>query len=59
MDTKEKAVLNAMTQEGKPMRPGDIAEKAAMDKEEVSRILAKLRKEGKISSPKRCFYAPA
>ncbi|OPY88175.1 MAG: hypothetical protein A4E72_01371 [Syntrophus sp. PtaU1.Bin208] len=58
MESKEKAVLDAMTNEGKPMRPGDIAKKAEMDKGEVSKIIEKLKKEGKISSPKRCFYAP-
>jgi hypothetical protein len=29
-----------------------------MDKDEVSKIIDKLKKEGKVSSPKRCFYAP-
>ena len=42
-----------------PLRPGEIAEKAAMDKAEVTKIIDKLKKEGKVSSPKRCFYAPA
>lgn len=59
MDAKEKAVLDAMKKEGKPMRPGDIARKTAMDKDEVSKIIDKLKKEGKVASPKRCFYAPA
>jgi len=58
MDAKEKSVLEAMKKEGKPMRPGDIAKKAEMDKDEVSKIIDKLKKEGKVSSPKRCFYAP-
>jgi DNA-binding IclR family transcriptional regulator len=58
MNGKEKIVLDAMKKEGKPMRPGDIAKKAEMDKDEVSRIIEKLKKEGKVSSPKRCFYAP-
>jgi DNA-binding Lrp family transcriptional regulator len=58
MDSKEKSILDTMTKEGKPMRPGDIAKKAEMDKDEVSKIIEKLKKEGKISSPKRCFYAP-
>lgn len=58
MDKKEKSILDAMKKEGKPMRPGDIAKKAEMDKDEVSRIIDKLKKEGKVSSPKRCFYAP-
>ncbi|HOE19309.1 MAG TPA: helix-turn-helix domain-containing protein [Syntrophorhabdaceae bacterium] len=59
MDAKEKKVVEAMKKEGKPMRPGDIAKKAEMDKDEVSKIIDKLKKEGKVSSPKRCFYAPA
>ncbi|MDO9558486.1 MAG: helix-turn-helix domain-containing protein [Syntrophales bacterium] len=58
MDAKEKTILNTMKKEGKPMRPGDIARKAEMDKDEVSKIIDKLKKEGKVSSPKRCFYAP-
>ncbi len=58
MDDKEKAVLEAMKKEGKPMRPGDIAKKAELDKDEVSKIIDKLKKEGKVASPKRCFYSP-
>jgi DNA-binding Lrp family transcriptional regulator len=58
MDSKEKTVLDAMTKEGKPMRPGDIAKKAEMDKDEVSKIIDKLKNEGIVTSPKRCFYAP-
>jgi len=58
MDQKEQAVLDTMKKEGKPMRPGDIAKKAELDKDEVSKIIDKLKKEGKVSSPKRCFYAP-
>jgi DNA-binding Lrp family transcriptional regulator len=58
MDAKEKAVLDAMKKEGKPMRPGDIAKKAKLEKDAVSKIIDKLKKEGKVSSPKRCFYAP-
>jgi hypothetical protein len=29
-----------------------------MDKDEVAKIIDRLKKEGKIASPKRCFYAP-
>ncbi|MDD5475507.1 MAG: winged helix-turn-helix transcriptional regulator [Syntrophales bacterium] len=58
MDAREKAVLKTLQSEGKPMRPGDIALKAKLDKKEVSKIIDKLRKEGVVASPKRCFYAP-
>lgn len=59
MNAKEKAVLDTLKREGKPLRPGDIAKKSQLDKDEVSRIIDKLKKEGKVASPKRCFYAPA
>jgi len=55
---KGKTVLDAMKKEGKPMRPGGIAKKSELDKDEVSKIIDKLKKEGKVTSPKRCFYAP-
>ena len=58
MDAKEKMVLDAIKKEGKPMRPGDIAKKSEIDKDEVSKIIDKLKKEGKVVSPKRCFYEP-
>ncbi|HOD28784.1 MAG: MarR family transcriptional regulator [Syntrophales bacterium] len=58
MDAKEKAVLDVLKKEGKPMRPGDVAEKAGLDKAAVAKIIDKLKKEGKVASPKRCFYAP-
>jgi len=48
-----------MRKVGKPLRPGEIAESAGLDKSEVSKIISALKKEGKVISPKRCFYAPA
>ncbi|HEX2936242.1 MAG TPA: MarR family transcriptional regulator [Bacteroidales bacterium] len=39
------------------MRPGEIAEKAGIDKKEVEKSIKKLVTEGKVFSPKRCFYA--
>jgi len=58
MDAKEKAVLDMMISEGKPVRPGDVAKKIDINKDEVSKIIDKLKKEGKVISPKRCFYEP-
>lgn len=59
MEDKEKIVLEAMEKAGKPVRPGEIAEIAKLPKDEVSKIIKSLKKKGKISSPKRCYYAPA
>jgi DNA-binding MarR family transcriptional regulator len=38
------------------LRPGDIAEKAGLDKKDVEKVIKKLKDENKIFSPKRCFY---
>ncbi|RMG27549.1 MAG: transcriptional regulator [Methanobacteriota archaeon] len=59
MDEKAKQVLDAMMKAGKPVRPGDVAEMTGIDKKEVSKIIQQLKKEGKVISPKRCFWAPA
>lgn len=47
-----------MRKSGKPMKTGEIAEATGLDSKEVSKIIKELKKEGKISSPKRCFYSP-
>ncbi|NOX37422.1 MAG: SMC-Scp complex subunit ScpB [Calditrichaeota bacterium] len=58
MEDKKQMVLEAMVAAGKPVRPGDVAKATGLDSKEVSKIIAALKKEGKIFSPKRCFYAP-
>ncbi len=55
METKEK-VLNTMKSAGKPMRPGEIAELADIDKKEVDKAIKQLKDAELIHSPKRCFY---
>lgn len=57
MEEKVKKVMEAMKAAGKPVRPGDIAKQTGEDSKEVSKILSQLKKEGKIISPKRCYYA--
>ncbi len=59
MEEKEQMVLEAMEKAGKPVRPGDVAKTVGLAKDEVSKIIRSLKKKGKITSPKRCFYAPA
>jgi len=56
-DVKE-IVLEAMKKAGKPVRPGDIAKATGLDSKEVSKIIKELRSEGKVHSPKRCYYVP-
>jgi len=38
------------------MKAGEIAEALGVDKKEIDKIIKKLKKEGKIDSPKRCYY---
>lgn len=57
MDT-EQTILDVMRKAGKPVRSGDVAEMTGLDKEEVSKVIDSLKKKGKVTSPKRCFYTP-
>ena len=56
-DDKQK-VLNAMKKKGKPVRPGDIAKDLGIESKEVSKVIKELKKEGKVHSPKNCFWEP-
>ncbi|MCK9617932.1 MAG: MarR family transcriptional regulator [Lentimicrobiaceae bacterium] len=55
MDAAE-LVLKTLKDAGVPMKSGEVAEKAGIDKAEVDKIIKKLKKEEKIISPKMCFY---
>ncbi|MBW1923043.1 MAG: transcriptional regulator [Deltaproteobacteria bacterium] len=55
----EKKVLEAMKKAGKPVRPGDVAKMIGAESKEVSAAIQKLKKAGKIISPKRCYYSPS
>lgn len=52
-------VLNAMKKAKEPVKSGDIAKVTGLDSKEVSKIITELKKEGKVVSPKRCYYEPA
>ena len=49
----EEKILKALQEKG-AMRPGDIAAAAGVEK--ADKVIKKLVKEGKIYSPKRCYY---
>lgn len=53
----EKEVLNAMKKAGKPVRPGDIAKMIGEESKDVSKVISSLKKDGKVISPKRCYYS--
>jgi DNA-binding IscR family transcriptional regulator len=56
MDAKE-YVMAALRESVQPMKSGEIAERTGIDKKEVDKALKQLKEEGKIDSPKRCYYA--
>jgi Mn-dependent DtxR family transcriptional regulator len=58
MSADAEKVLKAMKERGKPVKPGDVAEKLGMDSKAVSKAIEALKKAGKVNSPKRCYYAP-
>ncbi len=59
MEDNEKLVLEAMKDAGKPVRPGDVAKTLNLESKDVSKIIQSLKKQGLVSSPKRCFWAPS
>ncbi len=58
MSEHAEAVLKAMNDAGKPVRPGEVAKALGIESKEVSKAIKVLRKEGKVHSPKRCYSAP-
>ncbi len=55
MNQKE-IVLNAMRNAAKPLRSGEIAELAGMDKKDVDKAMKELKSEELIFSPIRCCW---
>ncbi len=55
---KEK-VLQAMREAGKPVSAGDVTKMLNADRKEVDKAFAELKKDGAITSPVRCKWAPA
>ncbi len=56
MDNKEK-ILQILKNAQEPMRPGEIAQAAGLEKADADKAIKELKAEEKIFSPKRCFYS--
>lgn len=52
-------VLEVLKTAGKALKTGEIAEAAGLDKKDVDKAMKTLKAEGKISSPKMCYWEPA
>ncbi len=55
MDNKE-IVLEAFKKSDVMLDANGAAAATGIEKAEVSKLIAKLKKEGALISPKRCFY---
>jgi hypothetical protein len=53
------AVLETMVKAGKPVSAGQIAEMGGIDRKEVDKAMKVLKTDGRISSPKNCYWEPA
>jgi len=53
-----KSVMDAMKKAGKPLKAGEIAEMTGLDKKEVDKVMTQLKKDEKITSPKKCYWEP-
>jgi DNA-binding IclR family transcriptional regulator len=53
---KQEQVLQALKTSEEPLKSGEIAEKSGLDKKDVDKAMKILKEEGKIVSPKRCFW---
>jgi len=58
MDARRQ-VLDAMKSAGEPVNAGKVAEMTGLDRKEVDKAMADLKKSGDIVSPKRCYWQPA
>lgn len=57
METKDK-IIEVMNKEGKPLNAGKIVEITGLDRKDVDKALNKLKAEGTIESPVRCYWQP-
>ena len=52
-------ILDAMKKAGEPLNAGKVAELTGLDRKDVDKAFAALKKEGAIVSPVRCKWEPA
>jgi DNA-binding transcriptional regulator GbsR (MarR family) len=55
MDTVD-IVLKTLQTSEKPLKAGEIAEAAKLERKEVDKAMKVLKQEGRIVSPKVCFW---
>ncbi|AAK80216.1 Mn-dependent DtxR family transcriptional regulator [Clostridium acetobutylicum] len=56
MDIKE-TILKILSDSIEPLKTKEVAERAEVDSKEVDKAIKALKAEGKVVSPKRCYYS--
>ncbi|KHD38400.1 MarR family transcriptional regulator [Clostridium acetobutylicum] len=56
MDIKE-TILKILSDSIEPLKTKEVAERAEVDSKEVDKAIKALKAEGKVISPKRCYYS--
>ena len=56
---EKEQILEAMKKAGEPLNAGKIAELTGLDRKDVDKAMAAMKKDGSIVSPVRCKWEPA
>lgn len=56
MELKE-SILKVLTDSDEPLKVKEVAEKAGVDTKEADKAIKALKADGKVISPKRCYYS--
>ena len=54
--SKEK-VLEVLTSSAEPLDAKALVERTGLERAEIDKAIKVLKKDGKVESPKRCFYS--
>ncbi|MCR3759065.1 MarR family transcriptional regulator [Clostridium felsineum] len=56
MELKE-SILKVLTDSDEPLKVKEVAEKVGVDAKEADKVIKALKADGKVISPKRCYYS--
>ena len=54
--TTEDKILNTLKEKDQPLSAGQLAETTGVNRKEIDKAMKVLKTDGRITSPKRCFW---
>jgi biotin operon repressor len=54
--TTENKILNELKRNSQPMSAGQLVDATGIDRKEIDKAMKVLKTEGRITSPKRCYW---